>query len=68
MKKEREIITAPHFFYFMFIQPSQNSNIFFVPPFFFKFYQLVTFALTPLNNLNKMTISPLNKLKDHFIL
>ena len=64
----REIIIEPPVFYFMFIQPSQNSNMFFTLPFFLNLYQLVTFVLRPLNNLNEMIILPLNKLKDHFIL
>ena len=52
----------------MFIEPSQNSNVFPAPPFFLNWYQLATFALTSLNNLNEMIILPLNNLKDHFIL
>ena len=40
--------------------------MFFTPPFFLNLYQLITFTLTPLNNLTKISILPLNKLKDYF--
>ena len=64
----REIIIAPPIFCFMFIQPLQNFNMYFAQHFFLHLYQLTTFALTLLNNFNKMTILPPNKLKDYFIL
>ena len=63
----REIIITPPLFCLIFIQPPQNSNMFSVPPFFLNLYQLATFTLTSLNNLNEMIILPLNKLKYHFI-
>ena len=42
--------------------------MYFALPFFSQLYQLATFALTLLNNFNKIIILPPNKLKDYFIL
>ena len=59
-------ITAPPMFCLMFIQPPQNFNMLFALSFFLNLYQLATFVLTPLNNLNEITILPLNKIKRAF--